>query len=131
MTFGGTTFFRVVAALAALSLLFALLMTIGLITDQWSATDDGFFGALLAAAVVAGLFGPFVALGGVYLLRRAVAEGRSPDRARALIVAGTVGIAFLGGAMFWTVIGPIIAIAILAYWSRQLREWRQEQLAAS
>ena len=131
MAFGSTAFFRVVAILAALSLLFAVLMTIGLITDQWSATDDGFGGALLAAAVAAGLLGPFVALGGVYVLRRAGAEGRSPSRGRALIVAGTAGIAFLGGAMFWTVIGPIIAIAIVVYWTRQIRDWRQEQPAAS
>ena len=102
----------------------------GLFCGGWSATDDGLYGAVLMLAVLTGLAGPFVALGGVYVLRRATAEGGSPKRGRGLIIAGTGGIAFLGGAVYWTVIGPIIAAAIVVYWVRRIRVWRSEPAAA-
>ena len=55
---------------------------------------------------------------------RANAEGRSTKRARVMIVVGTLGIAGFAGILFWTIIGPIIAVAIVTYWVRKIRDWR-------
>ena len=76
--------------------------------------------------VLAGVIGPFLALLGVYRLRRAQAEGLALGRARALMVTGTCGIALSGVAVWWTVLGSLITLAILGYWSRKIAEWRAE-----
>jgi hypothetical protein len=117
--------------LSALSVLMGAALIGGLFSGGWSATDDGLYGALLMLGVLAGLVGPFVALGGVYALRRATAEGGSPKRGRTLIVAGTGGVALLMGAVYWTVIGPIIAIAIVVYWAVRIPMWARERPAVS
>jgi MFS family permease len=127
MTSGRRAVVGVVVILSALSVLMGAALIGGLFAGGWSATDDGLYGALLLLGVLAGLIGPFVALSGVYVLRRATAEGRSPNDGRTLIVAGTGAIAFFSGVVFWTVIGPIIAGAIVVYWVRQIRLWRNEQ----
>lgn len=41
-----------------------------------------------------------------------------------MIVAGTLGIAGFGAVVFWTLIGPVIAIAIIAYWAYKIGQWR-------
>ena len=51
-------------------------LTGGLVSGSWSATDDGVYGFVLLIATFWGLVGPFVAIAGVYVLRRATAEGR-------------------------------------------------------
>ena len=107
-----------------LSLIVSVAMTVGLFTGGWSADDP--LGVLYVAAVIAGFVGPFVALWGVRELRHAEAEGRSADRGRKLIIVGTVGIALVGAAVFWTIIGPIIAVAIVVYWVRKTRDWQEE-----
>jgi uncharacterized membrane protein YhaH (DUF805 family) len=73
--------------------------------------------------IVFGL-GPFIALAGVYSWRRADAERRSTKKARTMIVAGTLGIAGVAGMMWWTILGPIIAIAIVGYWVEKIGQWR-------
>lgn len=87
--------------------------------------DDG-SGPFYLVAVIAGLIGPFVALAGLYDLERAGSEQRSANRGRTLVVAGTVGIALLSGALFWTIIGPLIAVAILVYWGWKIPTWKRE-----
>ena len=96
----------------------------GLASDSWS-IDDG-YGILLLIAVVAGLAGPLAALAGAFELRRAQAVNRSQTTGRVLLVAGTLGIALLAGTMFWTVIGPIVAVGIVVYWLMRLNVWRRE-----
>ena len=41
-----------------------------------------------------------------------------------MIVVGTLGIAGFAGILFWTIVGPIIAIAIIAYWVHKIDEWQ-------
>ena len=130
MTLGRKAIAGVVVILSTLSVLMGAALIGGLFSGGWSATDDGLAGVLLMVGVLAGLVGPFVALGGVYVLRRATAEGGSPKRARALIVAGTGGVALLGAAVYWTVIGPIVAASIVVYWAVRIRGWKSEPVAA-
>ena len=131
MTFGRRALVGVAVILSALSVLMGAALIGGLFSGGWSATDDGLYGALLMLGVLAGLIGPFVALSGVYVLRRATAEGRSPKLGRTLIVAGTGGIALISGAVYWTVIGPIVAIAIVVYWAVRIPMWAKERPAVS
>ena len=56
------------------------------------------------------MIGPFISLAGVYTLRRAEAEGRSPTPGRVLVVSGMAGIALMGAMFWWTIIGPAIAL---------------------
>ena len=128
MPFGSRAIVGVAVILGALSVLMAVSLTIALLTAPWHHSEDPLF----LAAVVAGLVGPFVALGGVYVLRRAAVEGDSPGRGRALIVAGTCGIAVLGGAMsHWTVVGPIIAVAIVLFWLVRIVGWSRGRAATA
>ena len=80
-------------------------------------------GPAFLVAIMTGLAGPFVSLAGVYTLRRAEEEGRSPTPGRALVVSGMAGIALLMGMMFWTIIGPIIALGLVVFWALKIREW--------
>ena len=68
-----------------------------------------------------------VALVGLEDLRRAHKEQGSLTRGRSLLVAGTCGIALLAGAVYWTVFGPVVAVAIVVYWVVKIREWRDRQ----
>ncbi len=77
--------------------------------------------------------GPFVAIAGVYAWRRASTHGRSTHgrstrKARATIVAGTLGIAGVFGLMAWTVVGPAIAILIIFFWVYKIQSWRNGPL---
>ena len=117
------------AVLGVLSVMSAVMMTGGLFTGGWSVTD-GLLGPVMLVAVLAGLIGPFVAVWGIYVLRRATAEGRSPKRGRTMIVAGTCGIAAIGIAMFWLVLTPIIGVAIVVFWVRRVRVWKREPAVA-
>ena len=109
-------------ALGIATLVFGLSMFINGIADNWLFTDirDTVEGVVLLAFIG----GPFVAIGGVYAWRRADADGRSTKWARAMIVVGTLGIAGLAGFMYWTFVGPVIALAIVAYWVYKIRRWR-------
>jgi hypothetical protein len=46
------------------------------------------------------------------------------------LVAGTLGIALLGGVTYWTIVGPIVAVGIIIYWLIRLNAWRRERTAA-
>ena len=118
----------VAAVVAVLSIVMGVLMLIGLSEGSWSA--DGAVGAFYVFAMLAGIAGPFVAVSGVQALRRDQAEGRSLRRSRAQLVAGTLGVALLGGAVFWTIVGPLVAIGILWFWTVKIGEWRGERLAS-
>ena len=110
MVLGGLAIFSGVGAL------------IGLAEGSWSLNDGADFVLLLA--LLAGLAGPFVALLGAYQLRRAEAENRPRTAGRVLLVAGTLGIAAIAGAVWWTIVGPIIAVGIVLYWLVRLGGWR-------
>lgn len=98
-----------------------------LAAGDWEANDSaGIVAGFGLTGVLAGVIGPFPALLGVYLLRRAQAEGLALGRARALMVTGTCGIALFGVAVWWTILGSLIALAILGYWSGKIIEWRAE-----
>ena len=126
MTFGSKAIAGVAVILGALSVVSAVSGTGGLVAGTWDASDE----LWLVAAGVAGFVGPFVALVGVYVLRRAAAEGRCPNRGRALIVAGTCGIALLAGAMYWTwPIGSGIAAAIVLFWLVKIVGWSRGRQA--
>ncbi len=116
------------AVVAVLSIVMGILMLVGLSQGNWSADDA--VGAFYVFAMLAGIAGPFVAVAGVHALRRAEAEGHSLTRSRTLLVAGTVGVALLGGAVWWTIIGPLIAIGILWFWAVKIGEWRGDRPAA-
>lgn len=120
---------RFVAALlvGVLSVALGILFLVGLARGQWDADDPVV--AFYVLAVVAGIAGPVVAVVGFYALRRAQAEGQSLTRSRVLLVGGTGGVALLGGAAFWTIIGPIVAIGIVGYWAVQFGEWRGDHPA--
>ena len=92
------------------------------IVDGWLFTDalDTIYGLVLIVIMAT----PFVATAGVYAWRRADAEGRSTKRARVMIVVGTLGMAALAFWMWWTIIGPVIAVSIVAYWVHKIRDWR-------
>ena len=90
--------------------------------QKWLFTNIG--DTIEALLLIVFMAGPFVAIAGVYTWRRADAEGRSTKRGRGLIVAGTLGIAGLAGFMYWTLIGPLITVAIIAYWVVKIRGWR-------
>jgi len=129
---GGTTMersftskavFGGIVILAGLSVLAGVGLLIGLAEGSWSLDDDGGYGVVFFLAVIAGLIGPFAALAGAYEMRRAQAEGRSPSTGRTLVVVGTLGIAAIAGAMWWTIVGPLVAAAIIAYWMLQFGGW--------
>ncbi len=120
MTFGSKAIAGVGVIVGALSLLMGVWGTSELFTASWHHSGE----PLAVAAVVAGVVGPLVALGGVYVLRRAAAEGRGPGRGRALIVTGTSSMVFLLGWMsHFTVVGPIIAVAIVLFWLVRIVAW--------
>ena len=101
---------------------FGVMILVPGINDDWLFEDLG--DTVLDLMALLSMFGPFVAIAGVYTWRRADAEGRSTRNARVMIVAGTIGIAGLAAVMWWTIIGPIIAIAIVAYWAYKIGQWR-------
>lgn len=113
----GTFFVLGVAAIV-----FTALLIQGGIHGEWLFTNvlDTILGLFW---LVLGL-GPFVAIAGVYAWRRADAQGRSTKKARIMIVVGTLGIAGVAAMMWWTLIGPLVAIAIIAYWVRKIGHWR-------
>ena len=110
-----------------LSIVMGILMLVGLSQGNWSAGDA--IGAFYVFAMIAGIAGPFVAIAGVHALRRAEAEGQSLTRGRSLLVAGTLGVALVGGAIWWTIVGPLIAIGIVWYWAVKISEWRRDRPA--
>jgi len=104
------------------TIIFGVMLSINGIDQGWLFHNPGetFEGLLLIAFTA----GPLVAFAGVYAVRRAVSEGRSTNRARAIIVVGTLCIAGLGAWMYWTLVGPIIAVGIVAYWINKIGQWR-------
>ncbi len=119
----------VFAVLGILTVFFGISILVTGITDGWlfEDLDD----TVLAFFTTLSIPGPLVAGAGVYVLRRARAEGRSPTRGRAMIVVGTSGIALLAAVMWWTVVGPVIALAIVIYWAWKIRGWSGGQPAIS
>ena len=109
-------------ALGVATLVFSVLMFINGIADGWLFTDIG--DTVEGLALLAFMGGPFLAIAGVYAWRRADADDRSTKNARVMIVIGTLGIAGLGAFMYWTAVGPIIAIAIVVYWAYKIIRWR-------
>ncbi len=110
--------------LGVAAFVFGLLKLVDGIVDEWffTSTQDTVKGLLLLAFTA----GPCVAIAGVYAWRRADAEGRSLKRARAMIVAGTLGIAGMGAVIWWTIIGPVIAIGIVLFWAVKIQDWRDD-----
>ena len=101
---------------------FGVLIMIRVITGEWLFTNV--YDTVTAFMLLMFMAGPFVAIAGVYAWRRADSEGRDTKRAQTMIVAGTLGIAGFGAVMWWTIIGPVIAIAIAAYWAYKIGQWR-------
>ena len=103
-------------------------LALGVMIFKSSITSDWFFNdmsdTIMGLMMMVFMVGPFIAVAGVYAWRRADAEGRSTKNARTLIVVGTLGIAGMAGFWWWTVVGPIIAIGIIAYWVNKIGEWR-------
>jgi hypothetical protein len=112
--------------------LLSIVMAAGLLTalasGDWQIDDSAsivaFFGI---SGVLAGIVGPFVALAGLYVLRRAQTEQRSLTPARTLLIAGTGGIALFGVAVWWTIVGLAVAAGITIYWTLKLGDWRDER----
>ena len=106
------------------TLVFGVLLIKSGITQDWLFNDmsDTIMGLMMMVFMV----GPFVAVAGVYAWRRADAEERSTKNAKTLIVVGTLGIAGMAGFMWWTIVGPIIAIGIVAYWVNKIGQWRSD-----
>jgi len=104
------------------TLVFGVLLIIGGITQDWLFNDmsDTIMGLMMVIFMV----GPFIAVAGVYAWRRADAEGRSTKNARTLIVVGTLRMAGMARFMWWTIVRPIIAIGIVAYWANKIGQWR-------
>lgn len=111
--------------LGGLSIALGVGLLIGLAEGGWSLNDGADF--VLFLALLAGLAGPFAALAGAYALRRAEAENKPQRTGRALLVAGTLGIAAIAGAVWWTIVGPIVAVGIVLYWLVRLGGWRSQQ----
>ena len=42
-----------------------------------------------------------------------------------LTVVGTLAIGTLAGVMYWTILGPAIALAIVSFWVVQFLQWAQ------
>ena len=93
----------------------------GLLRDAWSLNDAT--GPALFVAMITGIIGPFISLAGIYTLRRAEAEGRSPTPGRVLLVSGMAGIALMGAMFWWTIIGPVIAVGLVVYWAIKIHGW--------
>ena len=106
------------------TLVFGVLLIIGGMTQDWLFNDMS--NTIMDLMMVVFMVGPFVAVVGVYAWRRADAEGRSTKNARTLIVVGTLGIAGMAGFMWWTIVGPTIAIGIVAYWANKIGQWRSD-----
>ena len=111
-------------ALGVATVVFAVLIFINGIADEWLFTDarDTVEGLLLLTFTT----GPFIAIAGVYAWRRADSEGSNTNGARSMIVAGTLCMAGLAGWMYWTIIGPVIAVSVVAYWAYKIGQWRSE-----
>ncbi len=124
----GKVAFAGLVVVAGLSIVFGVLMLRGLASGGWSVQDGG--DVLLLIAVIAGLAGSVAALVGAYVLRRAQTSNRSQATGYVLLVAGTLGIALLGGVTYWTIVGPIVAVGIIIYWLIRLNAWRRERTAA-
>ena len=122
LSLGQKTVVGAFIVLGVATLVFGALLLINGIVDEWLFTDtkDTVEGLLLLAF----MGGPFVAIAGVYAWRRADADGRSANKARGMVVTGTLGIAGLAGWMYWTIVGPVITVAIVAYWVYKIMRWR-------
>ena len=122
MSFGQKSVIGAFIVMGIATLVFGLAIFFNGIAQGWLFTDirDTVEGLVLLSF----MGGPFVAIGGVYAWRRADSDGGSTKWARVMIVAGTLGIAGLAGFMYWTVVGPVIALAIVAYWVYKVRRWR-------
>ena len=107
--------------LGVATLVFGLLILISGVGD-WLFTDTR--DTVEGLVILTFMGGPLVAIAGVYAWRRADADGRSTKRARLMIVVGTLGMAGVAGYMYWTIIGPVIAFAIVAYWVYKIMRWR-------
>ena len=104
------------------TLVFGVMMFVdGIVNERLFNDADGMAKGLLLPLFTVG---PFVAVAGVYAWRRADAEGRSTKRARVMIIVGTLGIAGVAGLIYWSIIGPVIAVGIVAYWVHKIRDWR-------
>jgi len=130
-SFTSKAFFGGMTLLGGLSVLAGVGLMVGFAEGSWTLDDDGGYGAIFLLAVIAGLVGPFAALAGIYEMRRAQAEGRSQNTGKTLVVVGTLGIAAIAGAMWWTIIGPLLAVAIVAYWMLQFGGWPRQQPPAA
>jgi hypothetical protein len=108
--------------LGVTALFFTSMLVVSGIDDGWLFSNG--WDTVLGLIWLALGGGPFVAIAGVYAWRRADSEGRSTKNARIMIVVGTLGIAGVAGMMWWTVVGPVIAIAIIAYWVDKIGHWR-------
>ncbi len=108
--------------LGVAALVFSVMLVVNGIDQGWLFSSP--WETVLGLIWLVFALGPFVAIAGVYAWRRADAEGRSTKRARVMIVVGTLGMAGLAFWMYWTIIGPIIAIGIVAYWVHKIRGWR-------
>ena len=110
--------------LGVAALYFTVMLVVSGINDGWLFTDVSDTTLGLVWLVLA--LGPFVAIAGVYTWRRADAEGRNTKWGRGLIIAGTLGIAGFAGYLWWSVVGPVIAVAIIAFWVVKIRHWRSD-----
>lgn len=125
MSFGQRSAVGVFIVLGVASVFFAL--ALGVSGDGFNGWQDIAFGLL----ALMGIVGPIISIAGVYAWRRANAEGRSTKKAQTLIIVGTLGIAGLAGMMYWTLIGPLIAVAVVTYWIFKIRNWRGENRRAA
>ena len=85
------------------------------ISERWPHT--------LAFGVV-GIGGLPVALAGLVIATQCpLRSGRAIGTT--LTVAGTLAIGTLAGAMYWTILGPAIALVIVSFWVYQVLQWAQ------
>ena len=124
LSIGQKTVVGAFIVLGVAAVVFSVMIIINGIVDGW--LFSGVFDTILSSLLLIFMTGPFVALAGVYAWRRADAEGRSTKNARVMIVVGTLGIAGAAGTMFWTIIGPMIAVGIVAYWVHKISKWRND-----
>ena len=110
--------------LGLLTVNFSVMLIVSGISDRWLFSDTG--DTIMGLIWLVFSAGPFVAVAGVYAWRRALAEGRSTRNARILIVTGTLGMAGVAAMMWWTVVGPLIAIVVVMYWVNKILKWRSD-----
>ena len=85
------------------------------ITEGWPHT---------VAFGIVGLVGLPIVLAGVLIASRCPFNlGRSFGRS--FTVAGTLAIGTLAAVMWWTIIGPVVALAIISFWAVQFLQWAQ------